>query len=278
MAQAAGMAASDNPQAVSILATKNTVASEIGMNQRLAGKRIVVTAAAAGIGRATALAFAEAGAWVHAVDVDAENLDTLCADAPALAPHVVDLLDADAHRVVADEVGQADVLFNCVGVVHAGTILDCSEEVWDFAFDLNVKTMYRLSRAFLPGMLRARSGNIINMASVAGVSTGVPKRFVYSATKAAVAGLTRSIACDFVQEGIRCNAVCPGTVDTPSLRGRLKAFEDPEQARRDFEKRQPMGRIAEPEEIAALLVYLASDESAFVTGQTFVIDGGWSNG
>ena len=248
------------------------------MTERLAAKRIVVTAAAAGIGRATALAFAAEGACVHAVDVDERNLNFLCAGNPALFPHAVDLLDNEAISALAAAVGETDVLFNCAGFVHSGTILECSEEDWDFSFELNVKSMYRLSRAFLPGMLARRAGNIINMGSVAGVGTAAPNRFVYSATKAAVVGLTRSIACDFVKQGIRCNAVCPGTVDTPSLRARLEAFEDPRQARREFESRQPMGRLGDPREVAALLVYLAADESAFVTGQTLVIDGGWSNG
>ena len=248
------------------------------VSERLTGKRAVVTAAASGIGRATALAFAAEGANVHAVDVDATGLGSLCVADSAITPHVLDLLDEEAVNSLPDQFGVPDVLFNCAGFVHAGSILHCTEEDWDFSFALNVKTMYRLSRAFLPGMLKRNSGNIINMASVAGVSTGAPDRFVYSVTKAAVVGLTRSIACDFVKQGIRCNAVCPGTIDTPSLQVRLDAFEDPEQARRGFEQRQPMGRLGEPVEVAALLVYLASEESAFVTGQTFVIDGGWSNG
>ena len=248
------------------------------MTERLAGKRMLVTAAAAGIGRAAALAFVAEGATVHAVDIDAEEINVLCGQSPACVAHAIDLLDKEAVGSLPDTVGDIDVLFNCAGFVHTGTVLDCTEQDWDFSFELNVKSMYRLSRAFLPGMLRRGGGNIINMASVAGVSTGAPHRFVYSATKAAVAGLTRSIACDFVKRGIRCNAVCPGTVDTPSLQRRLNAFEDAQQARREFEQRQPMGRLGDPGEIAALLVYLASDESAFVTGQTFVIDGGWSNG
>ena len=248
------------------------------MAERLAGKRIVVTAAAAGIGRAATLAFAAEGATVHALDVDKVNLERLCAADAALVSHVIDLLDGSAILAFADTMGNADVLFNCAGFVHAGTILDCAEEDWDVSFELNVKSMYRLSRAFLPHMLRRETGNIINMSSVAGVSTGARDRCAYSASKAAVVGLTRSIACDFVKRGIRCNAVCPGTVDTPSLRRRLDVFDDPRKARQQFEQRQPMGRLGEPEEIAALLVYLASDESAFVTGQTFVIDGGWSNG
>ena len=248
------------------------------MSNRLSNKRIVLTAAAAGIGRATALAFAREGGEVHALDIDHQSLETLSAAAPTITAHHVDLLDKVAIDQFVESISVPDILFNCAGFVHAGTILECNEEDWSHSFALNVTAMYRLAKAFIPGMVQRGAGNIINMSSVAGVSTGVSDRFVYCATKAAVAGMTKSIACDFVQQGIRCNAVCPGTVDTPSLRGRLDVFDDPEQARRDFEARQPMGRLGRPEEIADLLLYLASDESAFVTGQTFVIDGGWSNG
>lgn len=248
------------------------------MSNRLSNKRVLLTAAAAGIGRATALAFAREGGEVHALDIDRQKLDGLSVEAPTIVTHTVDLLDKVAIDGFVESVAVPDILFNCAGFVHAGTILDCEEEDWTFSFALNATAMYRLAKAFIPGMVQRGSGNIINMSSVAGVSTGVPDRFVYCATKAAVVGMTKSIASDFVQHGIRCNAVCPGTVDTPSLRGRLEVFDDPVQARRDFEARQPMGRLAKPDEIAALLVYLACDESAFVTGQTFVIDGGWSNG
>ncbi len=258
--------------------SKGTRTQPVSGSGRLAGKRVLVTAAASGIGRATALAFAGEGAQVTAVDVDARRLKTLCDGYPALFPRVCNLVDRASVEALAVGVGETDVLFNCAGFVHAGTILECTEDDWHFSFALNVTAMYRLTQALLPAMLRRRSGNIINMASVAGVTTGVPRRCVYSATKAAVVGLTRSIACDFVAEGVRCNAVCPGTVDTPSLGARLEAFENPVEARRAFEQRQPMGRLGDPGEVAALLVYLASDESAFVTGQTFVIDGGWSNG
>ena len=248
------------------------------MTNRLKNKRIVVTAAAAGIGRATALAFAQEGALVSAVDIDEPGLESLCDVNDSLTSHVVNLTDNGAIDAFANNVGPVDVLFNCAGFVHNGTILDCSEFDWDQTFDLNVKSMYLLSKSLLPAMLDQGHGNIINMSSVAGVSTAAASRFAYSASKAAVVGLTKSIASDFVKHGIRCNAVCPGTVDTPSLQTRLNDFPDPIQARRDFEDRQPMGRLGHPEEIAALLVYLASDESAYTTGQVHVIDGGWSNG
>ena len=250
----------------------------MNINEGLFGKEALVTGAAAGIGLASALGFAGAGATVHAVDGDRTRLEQTCDESPRLIPHVFDLRAEGAVTALAERIGEIDVLFNCVGCVPNGTLLDCDEADWDLAFDLNVKVAYRLCRAFLPGMLRRGGGTIVNMASVAGVTTAAPNRCAYSASKAAVVGLTRSIACDFVKSGIRCNAVCPGTVDTPSLNARLGAFDDPVQARRDFEARQPMGRLGTPEEIAALVVYLASDASAFVTGQTFVIDGGWSNG
>ncbi|MDE0191495.1 MAG: SDR family oxidoreductase [Gammaproteobacteria bacterium] len=246
--------------------------------ERLTGKETLVTGAAAGIGRSTALAFARSGARVHVVDKDRAGLQALCDESPQLIPHTLNLVDGGAAAALVERIGEVDVLFNCAGRVPNGTLLDCNEAAWDSAFELNVKVTYRLCRAFLPGMLRRGAGNIINMASVAGVTTAAPNRCAYSASKAAVVGLTRAIACDFVKSRIRCNAVCPGTVDTPSLNARLAAFDDPLQARRDFEARQPMGRLGRPEEIAALVVYLASDASAFVTGQTFVIDGGWSNG
>lgn len=245
---------------------------------RLKGKRIVITAAAAGIGRASALACADEGARVHAVDIDEEGLARLCESNDALIPHKVDLLCAADVRAFASRLGPVDVLFNCAGFVHNGTILDCEDDDWAFAFNLNVTSMFVLIKALLPGMIGQGRGNIINMSSVAGVSTAARSRFAYSASKAAVVGMTKSIASDFVTQGIRCNAVSPGTVDTPSLQDRLNAFPDPKQARREFEDRQPMGRLGRAEEVAALIVYLASDESAYTTGQVHVIDGGWSNG
>jgi 2-keto-3-deoxy-L-fuconate dehydrogenase len=239
--------------------------------RRLAGKTAVVTAAAAGIGRASAEAFARAGARVFAVDIDAGALEGVA----GCEGHVVDVRDAGAIAAFARKVGKIDVLFNCAGMVPKGTVLDLDFATWSAAFDLNVNSMYHMIRAFLPGMLAARAGSIINMSSVAGSITGVPDRCGYGATKAAVIGLTKSVAADFVAQGIRCNAICPGTVDTPSLQARLHAYGDYEKTRREFEARQPMGRLGKPEEIAALALHLASDESGFTTGQTHIIDGGW---
>ena len=243
---------------------------------RLAGKTAVITAAAQGIGRATALAFAAEGAKVWATDIDPAPLAVLADTHPGLRPCRLDVREPGAVAALADELGAIDVLFNCAGYVHHGTILDCTEADWDFSFDLNVKSAYRLCRAFLPAMLIAGRGNIINMSSVASSIKGAPNRFVYGATKAALIGLTKAIAADYVARGIRCNAICPGTVDTPSLAARIAAQGDAEKARAAFIARQPMGRLGRAEEVAALAVYLASDESSFTTGQTFVIDGGWS--
>jgi 2-keto-3-deoxy-L-fuconate dehydrogenase len=244
------------------------------MSHRLEGKIAVVTAAAQGIGRATALAYAREGATVWATDVNEPALQALAAEEPRVRPHRLDVRDAQAIRALADTLGAIDVLFNCAGIVHNGSILECTEEDWDFAFDLNVKSMYRMCRAFLPAMLQAGHGSIVNMSSVASSVTAAPNRFAYGSTKAAVIGLTKSIAKDFVGRGIRCNAICPGTVQTPSLDDRMAAPGAGGPAA--FVARQPMGRLGRAEEIAALALYLASDESAFTTGQIHVIDGGWT--
>ncbi|WP_421360633.1 SDR family oxidoreductase [Agrobacterium rosae] len=242
------------------------------MAQDFTGQTVVITAAGQGIGRATAERFIELGARVIATDINAAALATLT----QAETRVLNVLDGDAVKAFSTEVGHTDVLFNCAGFVHSGTILDCDEKDWDFSFDLNVKAMYRTCRAFLPAMLEKGKGAIVNMSSVASSVKGVPNRFAYTASKAAVIGLTKSIASDFVTKGIRCNAICPGTVDSPSLHDRLRATGNYEQALADFIARQPMGRIAKTEEIAALVTYLASDEAGFTTGQAHVIDGGWT--
>ena len=242
------------------------------MPQPLAGKVALVTAAAQGIGRATAERFAEAGARVVATDVNAN----LLAGLQGCETQLLDVTDSAAVNALAAELGAVDVLFNCAGFVHHGTILECDEDAWDCSFNLNAKAMHSTIRAFLPAMLAAGGASIINMASVASSLKGVPNRFAYSASKAAVIGLTKSVAADFITQGIRCNAICPGTVDTPSLQERLRATGNYEQARKDFVARQPMGRLGTAAEIAELALYLASDASAFVTGQCHVIDGGWS--
>lgn len=241
------------------------------MSGRLASKRILVTAAAQGIGRASALRFAEEGAAVIATDVNAATL----AELPAgVATRRLDVTDpADIGRA-ALEIGTIDVLMNCAGVVHGGSVLECSEDDFDFAVTLNLRGAYRMIKAFLPGMLEKGQGSIINIASVASSIKGVPNRFIYATTKAGVIGMSRSVAADFIGRGIRCNAVCPGTVQTPSLDDRISAQADAEAARKAFIARQPMGRLGRPEEIADLCVYLASDESSFVTGTEFIIDGG----
>jgi len=246
------------------------------MDRRLQGKRALITAAGQGIGRATALAFAAEGAHVFATDIDAHALDTLAATNPAIETSLLDVTDTSAIDAAARRIGTVDILFNCAGFVHHGTILDCPPEAFAFSIDLNLNSMYRMVRAFLPGMLTMGHGNIINMSSVASSIRGVPNRFVYGVTKAGVIGLTKSIAADYVAQGIRCNAICPGTVATPSLEQRINAFSDPVAARADFIRRQPMGRLGTPEEIAALAVFLASDESAYITGAIHVVDGGWS--
>ena len=246
------------------------------MSARLKEKKALLTAAAQGIGAATARAFAAEGAQVYATDLNDQLLQKLAAELPGIQTRKLDVRDTSSVSALASELGAIDILFNCAGFVHQGTILDCSEADWDFSFDLNVKSMYRTTRAFLPAMLAAKKGSIINMSSGASSIKGAPNRFVYGATKAAVIGLTKSLAADFIRQGIRVNAICPGTVESPSLEERIAALGDIEKARKEFIARQPMGRLGKPEEIAALAVYLASDESAFTTGQIHIIDGGWT--
>ena len=240
---------------------------------KLVGKTAVVTAAGQGIGRASALALAREGAQVWATDVNAVALESL-AQVENVRTATLDVMDRDAVGQFFAALPRLDVLFNCAGVVHSGTVLDASDEEWDLAFALNVRSQFWSIRAALPKLLAAGGGSIINMASVASSVKGIPNRFVYGASKGAVIGLTKAVAADFVQEGVRCNSISPGTVDTPSLKGRIDAHEDPVQARKNFVARQPMGRLASAEEIAPLVVFLASDESAFVTGQNYAIDGG----
>ena len=243
---------------------------------RLAGKRALITAAAQGIGRASAEAFAREGASVVATDINEAALAALAETMPAVQTRHLDVTDETAVAALAAELGAVDVLFNCAGYVHHGTILDCEPGDWDRSFDLNARAMYLTIRAFLPAMLEAGGGSIITMSSLASSVKGVVNRFAYCASKAAVIGLTKAIAADYVSRGIRCNAICPGTVDTPSLHDRMRAQGDYEAARAAFIARQPMGRLGTAEEIAALAVYLGSDESAYCTGATHIIDGGWN--
>ncbi len=246
------------------------------MAGRLKGKVALLTAAAAGIGRAAAMAFAAEGARAIATDVNLEGLAGLEAETRRL-----DVRSSEAVVALAREIGPIDVLFNCAGFVHHGTILECSDEDWDFSFDLNVKSMHRTIRAFLPGMLENGGGSIVNVASAASSVRGIPNRYAYGASKAAVIGLTKSLAADFIRRGVRCNAICPGTVASPSLDQRIATLatqtgQSVETVRMAFVDRQPMGRLGRPEEVAALAVYLASGESAFTTGQIHLVDGGWS--
>jgi len=250
------------------------------MTGRLTGKTALITAAGQGIGRATAERFAREGARVVATDINSAALDML--SEVSIERHRLDVTDSRAIEALAAAVGPVDVLFNCAGFVHSGTLLECSEKDWDFAFDLNVRSMYRMMRTFLPGMLDHGGGSIINMSSVASSVKGAPGRFAYGSSKAAVIGMTKSVAADFVTRGIRCNAICPGTVESPSLSQRILAqaaaqHVPVEQIEKAFVARQPMGRVGRADEIAALALYLASDESSFTTGQIHVIDGGWSN-
>jgi 2-keto-3-deoxy-L-fuconate dehydrogenase len=243
------------------------------MSGRLAGKTALITAAAQGIGRATAETFLREDARVIATDINMEVLGEL-AGHDGVVIERLDALSADDIAAAAQRHGAVDILFNCAGFVHNGAILETTEEEWDFAFDLNVKSMYRTCRAFLPAMIDNGGGSIVNTSSIASAAKGIVSRCVYSATKAAVTGLTKSIAADYVAQGIRCNAIAPGTIDTPSLGDRINAAPDPEQQRRDFIARQPMGRLGTAQEVANLVLFLASDESAFCTGQLYVVDGG----
>ena len=243
------------------------------MAGRLAGKRVLVTAAAQGIGRATATAMAREGALVLATDLNGTLLVDLEAE-QNLTTELLDVTDAAQIASLAKDQATFDVLVNVAGFVHHGSILECEEQDYDFTMNLNVRSMYRTIRAFLPGMLDQGGGSIINVASVASSIKGLPNRFVYGTSKAAVIGLTKAVAADYVRRGVRCNAIAPGTVESPSLDERIAAFDDPEAARREFIARQPMGRLGRPEEIAAIAVYLASDESAYTTGQVFIVDGG----
>jgi 2-keto-3-deoxy-L-fuconate dehydrogenase len=242
---------------------------------RLKDKTAFCTASGAGIGLATVRAFRAEGARVIATDRDAGAVKALAAE--GFDARVLDVTDAAAVQAIADQVGAVDILFNCAGFVHHGTILDCDEAAFDASFDLNVKAMFRVTRAFLPGMLGLGAGSIVNIASVVSATIAAPNRFIYGTTKAAVVGMTKSIAADYIRRGIRANAICPGTVDTPSLHDRMRAMGDYDTARDSFLARQPTGKLATAEEIAPLAVYLASDESGFVTGQALAIDGGWTN-
>jgi len=245
------------------------------MSGRLTGKTALVTAAAQGMGRAGALAFAREGAQVIATDVN-ERLLAELDGRPGIRTAKLDVLDDDAVGAFVERTGAVNILFNCAGWVHQGSILDCSIEDWDRSFDLNVRSMFVMTKAMLPKMIAAGGGVILNMASVVGANKAVPNRLAYTASKAAVAGFTRALAADHVKHGIRVNCICPGTVDTPSLGERIQAFADPVQARKDFVARQPMGRLATAEELAESFVYLVSDESSFMTGQAVFVDGGMS--
>jgi len=244
------------------------------MTSALSDKTVLVTAAAQGIGRASALAFARAGARVHAVDINGVRVKALEADHPSITTHKLDVLDDRAVAALVSQIGSVDVLFNCAGIMYYDMILDFDMDHLDFAFDLNVKSMIRMIRAVLPGMIARKSGSIINMASAAGYVKGLPGQFTFSTTKAAVIGLTKSVAAECVSHGIRCNAICPGVIDTPSMNDRLKATGDYEGTRTTLLSRLPMGRFGTPEEVASLVVFVAG--APYLTGQTFMIDGGWT--
>lgn len=246
------------------------------MTGRLEGKTAVITAAGQGMGRATVLAFLREGARVWATDIDAAKLETL-RDHASVEVRKLDVLNPAEIKDFSAEIEAPDILFNCAGFVHHGSILDCDEDAFDFSVNLNIRAMYRMIRAFLPGMIDRGGGSIVNMASVASTVIAAPNRFIYGTTKAAVIGLTKSVALDYVGQGIRANAICPGTVESPSLQDRMRALGDYDQARAGFISRQPMGRLGTAEEVADLVVYLASNESAFMTGNAIVIDGGWAN-
>jgi 2-keto-3-deoxy-L-fuconate dehydrogenase len=246
------------------------------MAGKLEGCVALVTSAGQGIGRASAIALAREGAKVFATDIREDLFKDIAKAHPGITGFGLNVLEQAAVDAALKRTGPIDILFNCSGFVHNGTVLDCEEKDWDFSFDLNVKAHYRMIKAYLPGMLAKGKGNVINMASVASSVKGAPNRFVYGASKAAVIGLTKALAADFVAKGIRSNCICPGTVETPSLYDRMRAQGDIEKAKAAFIARQPMGRMAQPEEIAEMVIYLASDDSAFITGQALVIDGGWS--
>ena len=246
------------------------------MSKRLKDKNIVVTAAGQGIGRATAIAFNNEGANVHATDINDQTLETLNKEHPNIKVKNLDSTNKKAVEEFSTSLDQVDVLFNAVGFVHHGTILECDEKDWDFSFNVNIKSMYFMTKSILPKMIKQNKGSIINISSIASSLRGLPNRFVYGTTKAAIIGFTKSIASDFIKNNIRCNAIAPGTVHTPSWEGRVQSANDPVQAKKDFLARQPMGRLGKPEEIATLAIYLASDESEFVTGIAHVIDGGMS--
>ena len=246
------------------------------MSKRLENKNIVVTAAGQGIGRATAIAFHNEGAKVIATDINEKTLETLNKEYPNIKVKNLDSTNKKAIEEFSEKLEKVDVLFNAVGFVHHGTIMECEEKDWDFSFNINIKSMYLMTKSIIPKMLKQNKGSIINVSSIASSLRGLPNRFVYGTTKAAIIGFTKSIASDFIKNNIRCNAIAPGTVHTPSWEGRVQAAKNPVQAKKDFIARQPMGRLGRADEIAALAVYLASDESDFVTGVVHSIDGGMS--